>query len=46
LFSKAALVNAGLASTNGRGVIVSALAGAGVPNLAHKFYGDDLDEQS
>ena len=46
LFSKAALVNAGVASTNGSGVIVSALVGAGVPNLAHKFYGDDSDEQS
>ena len=45
LFSKAALVNAGLASTNRAGVIVSALVGAGVPNLAHKFYGDDSDEQ-
>ena len=46
LFSKAALVNAGLASTNGAGVIVRALVGAGVPNLAHKFYGEDSDEQS
>ncbi len=46
LFSKAALVNAGLASTNRAGVIVPALVGAGVPNLAHKFYGDDSDEQS
>lgn len=45
LFSKAALVNAGLASTNRAGVIVPALIGAGVPNLAHKFYGDDSDEQ-
>jgi hypothetical protein len=45
LFSKAALVNAGLASTNGSGVIVSALVGAGVPNLAHRFYGDDSDKQ-
>ena len=45
LFSKAALVNAGLASTNRAGVIVPALVGAGVPNLAHKFYGDDSDEQ-
>jgi len=45
LFSKAALVNAGLASTNGSGVIVSTLVGAGVPNLAHKFYGDDSDKQ-
>lgn len=41
LFSKAALVRAGLASTNHSGVIVPALVGAGVPNLAHKFYGDD-----
>jgi hypothetical protein len=41
LFSKAALVRAGLASTTSSGVIVSAFAGAGVPNQAHKFYGDD-----
>jgi hypothetical protein len=41
LFSKAALVNAGLASTNGSGVIVRAALGAGATNLAHKFYGDD-----
>lgn len=40
LFSKAALVNSGLASTNSSGVIVSSVAGAAVPNLAHKFYGD------
>jgi len=46
LFSKAALVKAGLASTNGVGVIIPALVGMGVPNLAHKFYGDDSDEQS
>lgn len=45
LFSKAALVNAGLASTNRVGVIVPTMAGAGVPNLAHRFYGDDSDEQ-
>ena len=46
LFSKAALVKAGVASTNSAGVIVHAAVGAGVPNLAHKFYGDDSDEQS
>jgi hypothetical protein len=46
LFSKAALVNAGLASTNGAGVIVPARVGASVRNLAHRFYGDDSDEQS
>lgn len=46
LFSKAALVRAGLASTNHSGVIVPALAGAGVPNLAHKFYGHDSNQQS
>lgn len=46
LFSKAALVKAGLASTNGAGVIVPALVGAGMPNMAHKFYGDDSDKQS
>lgn len=46
LFSKAALVRAGIASTNHSGVIVPALVGAGVPNLAHRFYGDDSDEQS
>ena len=46
LFSKAALVNAGLASTNAAGVIVRAAVGAGVPNLAHKFYGDDSDQPS
>lgn len=40
LFSKAALVNAGLASTNSSGVIVASVAGAAVPNLTHKFYGD------
>jgi hypothetical protein len=45
LFSKAALVNAGLGSTNRSGVIVPALVGMGVPNLAHKFYGDDSNEQ-
>ena len=45
LFSKAALVNAGLASTNRAGVIVPTVVGAGVPNLAHRFYGDDSDEQ-
>jgi hypothetical protein len=45
LFSKAALMNAGLASTNGSGVIVSTLVGTGMPNLAHKFYGDDSDKQ-
>ena len=44
LFTKAALVNAGFASTNGSGVIIPALIGAGVPNVAHKFYGDDSDE--
>jgi hypothetical protein len=43
LFSKAALVRAGLASTNHSGRIVPALVGAGVPNLAHSFYGDDSD---
>jgi len=46
LFSKAALVNAGLASTNSSGVIVPALVGVGVRNLAHRFYGDDSGEQS
>jgi hypothetical protein len=47
LFSKAALVRAGLASTNHSGVIVPSLVvGAGVPNLAHKFYGADSDKQS
>lgn len=45
LFGKAALVNAGVASTNGSGVLFPALVSAGVPNLAHKFYGDDSDEQ-
>jgi len=40
LFSKAALVKAGVAATNSAGVIVSFGIGAGVPNLAHKFYGD------
>jgi hypothetical protein len=44
LFSKAALVKAGVASTNGCGVIVPTLAGAGVSNLAHKFYGDDSNK--
>jgi hypothetical protein len=44
LFSKAALVKAGVASTNGCGVIVPPLVGAGVPNLAHKFYGDDSNK--
>lgn len=44
LFSKAALVNAGLASTNAAGVITSAFVGTGVSNLAHKFYGDDPRE--
>ena len=46
LFSKAALVKAGVASTDSAGVIVRTAVGAGVPNLAHKFYGDDSDEQS
>jgi hypothetical protein len=46
LFAKKALVNAGLASTNSSGVIVRAAVGAGVPNLAHNFYGDDPDEQN
>jgi hypothetical protein len=45
LFSRAALVNAGVASTNRSGVIVSGLVGAGVPNLAHKFYGDDTNKR-
>jgi hypothetical protein len=40
LFSKAALLKAGVASTNPSGVIVGASAGAVIPNLPHKFYGD------
>jgi hypothetical protein len=46
LFSKKALINAGLAATNTSGVIVCAAVGAGVPNLAHNFYGNDSDKQS
>ncbi|MEW6159359.1 MAG: cyclic GMP-AMP synthase DncV-like nucleotidyltransferase [Verrucomicrobiota bacterium] len=45
LFTKAALVNAGLAATDGSGVIVRAAIGVEMPNLAHKFYGDDSDKQ-
>jgi hypothetical protein len=45
LFSKAALIRAGLASTNCAGVINPPLIGSGVPNLAHKFYGDNPDKQ-
>ena len=44
LYSKAALVNAGVASTNRAGVITSALIGTSIPNPAHKFYGDDPRE--
>ncbi len=40
LFSKAALIKAGVAATNSAGLIVTSGLGAGVPNLAHKFYGD------
>lgn len=45
LFAKTAMVNAGVVSTNGSGVLIPGVVGAGVPNLAHKFYGDDSDEQ-
>jgi hypothetical protein len=44
LFAKAALVNAGVAETNGFGVI--GIGSGGVPNRPHKFYGDDSREQS
>lgn len=40
LFSKAALINAGVASTNRFGVIVQTGIGAAVSNPAHAFYGD------
>lgn len=40
LYSKSVLVKAGVAATNCSGIIVVGSAGAGVPNLAHKFFGD------
>jgi len=40
LFSKVALIHAGVASTNRFGVIVQTGMGAAVSNPAHAFYGD------
>ena len=41
LFTKAALINAGVAATTGTGIIVPTVPGAGITNPVHKFYGDD-----
>jgi hypothetical protein len=41
LFAKAALANAGIAATNGFGIIVGAGSMPAVSNRPHKFYGDD-----
>jgi hypothetical protein len=42
LFSNAALVRAGVAATSPAGLIMAAGIGNGVPNLAHKFYGEEI----
>jgi hypothetical protein len=44
LFSKAALINAGVAATDKSGIVVATTSGVGISNRPHTFYGEDFGE--
>jgi hypothetical protein len=44
LFSKAALISAGVAATDISGIVVASSVGSGILNRPHRFYGEDFDK--